>query len=401
VGPYRRSRRPLVPILAVLLPVLLVFGIWLGGHPSHLPGPVRDALVGDDDARLLDEAIDVIERDYYRPVSRSQLANRGVQGAVAGLGDRFSHYFDPTEYRLFARQTEGTFSGVGITVGPDRRGLRVASVIPSSPAARAGIRRGALIVAVDGRSIAGKDLEVSTALIRGRPGTPVRLTVVSAERRRVVTLRRRQIRAPIVRSRLIRFRGRTVGYVELSSFVSGAHAQVGTAVRGLLQRGAGGIVLDLRDNGGGLLDEAVLVASVFIPAGPIVSTDGRHRPRQVYRAEGGAIPRRVPLAVLVNHGTASASEIVAGAIQDRHRGELVGAHTFGKGVFQEVKPLSNGGALDITVGEYFLPSGRNLGGGGVREGSGLRPNVRAADNPRTRRDEALAAALRALAPKLR
>jgi carboxyl-terminal processing protease len=168
---------------------------------------------------------------------------------------------------------------------------------------------------------------------------------------------------------------------------------VGDAVRKLLKEGAQGVVLDLRDNGGGLLNEAVGVSSIFIPDGRIVSTKGRARPERVYDATGGAIDSKIPVVVLVNDRSASASEIVTGALQDRHRAKVVGTRTFGKGVFQEIEPLSNGGALDITVGEYFLPSGRNLGGGGVSRGSGVKPDVQAKDNPKTPRDEALLAAL--------
>ena len=143
----------------------------------------------------------------------------------------------------------------------------------------------------------------------------------------------------------------------------------------MLHAGAQALILDLRGNGGGLLDEAVKVASIFIPDGTIVSTDGRSQPRQVYVAKGDAIAPRIPMVVLVDRGTASAAEIVTGALKDRGRAKVVGTHTYGKGVFQEIETLPNGGALDITVGEYFTPSGRNLGGGGVREGAGIPPDV--------------------------
>jgi carboxyl-terminal processing protease len=172
---------------------------------------------------------------------------------------------------------------------------------------------------------------------------------------------------------------------------------VSSAVKRLLKQGATGVILDLRDNGGGLLNEAVMVSSVFIPDGKIVSTRGRSRPERVYEATGGAIDDKVPVVVLVNDRSASASEIVTGALQDRDRAKVVGTRTFGKGVFQEIEPLDNGGALDLTVGEYFLPSGRNLGGGGVSRGAGVTPDVRAKDDPKTPRDEALAVALREVA----
>jgi len=286
-------------------------------------------------------------------------------------------------------------------VRQDPKGLEVLGVFRGSPAQRAGIRPLDLITGVDGRSLAGKPSDYATALIRGRPGTAVRLTVSSGGRSRTLRIRRARISVPVVTSRLISFRGRKIGYVELASFTQGAGDQVRQAVARLLRRGASGIVLDLRGNGGGLLDESVSVASVFIPEGTVVSTRGRSRPRRVYDATGGAIPARIPVVVLVDHGTASASEIVSGALQDRHRAKIVGTRTFGKGVFQEIKPLSNGGALDITVGQYFLPSGRNLGGPGVREGAGIHPNVPVpGESPRTRADEALDAGLATLAREL-
>jgi carboxyl-terminal processing protease len=143
----------------------------------------------------------------------------------------------------------------------------------------------------------------------------------------------------------------------------------------MLHQGARGIVLDLRSNGGGLVEEAQLIASIFIPKGTIVTTRGRSQPTQTLAATGDAIRSSIPLVVLVDSNTASASEIVTAALQDHRRAIVVGRHTFGKGVFQEEEPLSNGGALDITVGEYFTPNGRNLGGGGVKEGAGITPEV--------------------------
>jgi carboxyl-terminal processing protease len=183
--------------------------------------------------------------------------------------------------------------------------------------------------------------------------------------------------------------GHKIAHVRLAGFTSGAHGEVAQAVKRLLDDGADGVVLDLRDNGGGLLNEAVMVSSVFIPDGKIVTTKGRSRPTQVYEATGGAIDTDVPVVVLVNDRSASASEIVTGALQDRDRATVVGTRTFGKGVFQEIEPLTNGGALDITVGEYFLPSGRNIGGGGVAKGDGITPDVKALDDPKTKPDEAL------------
>ena len=382
-------RRSSVLVIAVLVPVLLVTGIWLGGHPSVLPSVLRDRLVDDSDAQVYNEAVDIINRDYYRKVSRDQLLDKSLGAAVKSLDDQFSNYFSPKDYSDFQEVTQGQFSGVGMTVEETNKGLRVMTVYDGSPADKGGLKPGDIVIAVNGRSIAGSSSEASTARIKGPAGTPVTLTVKSGKGERPVKLERAQVDIPVVESSMERKGSRKVGHVRLAGFTSGAHGEVSQAVHKLLREGADGIVLDLRDNGGGLLNEAVLISSIFIPEGKIVSTKGRSRPEHVYEATGGAIPAKVPVAVLVNRQSASASEIVTGALQDRKRATVVGTRTFGKGVFQEIEQLSNGGALDITVGEYFLPSGRNIGGGGVAKGDGITPDVKAVDDPKTKPDEAL------------
>jgi carboxyl-terminal processing protease len=392
----RRSRRSLLPLLVILVPAMLVLGIWLGGHPTGLPEPVRDALVDETDGRVYEQAIDTLERDYYRKLDRKELLDQSLEQAVRSLDDRFSNYFAPRDYADFQEATEGRFEGVGMTVDKVANGLKVITVYEGSPAARGGLRPGDVITHVDGHTIAGSSSEESTTKIKGPAGTAVRLTVRSAKGGpHVITLKRAQVDIPVVRSEMRQENGREIAYVRLASFTSGAHEEVGDAVRKLLKDGARGVVLDLRDNGGGLLNEAVMISSIFVPDGKIVSTKGRSRPTHVYEATGGAIDSDIPVVVLVNDRSASASEIVTGALQDRKRATVVGTRTFGKGVFQEIEPLPNGGALDITVGEYFLPSGRNLGGGGVKRGAGVTPDVKAVDDPDTpKRDEALLAALR-------
>ena len=394
----RRRRRSLVPILVVLLPVLLVTGVWLGGHPDSLPGFARDTLVDDSDARVYEEAVDVLERDYFRKVDRKKLLNESLGSAIRSLDDQFSNYFTPSAYSDFQQATQGEFEGVGMTVEEIRRGLRVLTVYKGSPAGRGGLEPGDVITEVNGRSIAGRSSEESTARIKGEAGTSVTLTVVSGKRTREVKLERARVDIPVVEARMERSGGKRIAHVRLAGFTRGSHGELGSAVRRLLREGADGLVLDLRDNGGGLLDEAVLVSSIFIPDGEIVSTRGRSRPTQVYKATGGAISTKVPMVVLVNKQSASASEIVTGALQDRDRATVVGTKTFGKGVFQEIEQLANGGALDITVGEYFLPSGRNIGDG-VSKGAGIAPDVKAEDDPDTPPDEALRTALRTVTKK--
>jgi carboxyl-terminal processing protease len=383
---------------AALVILLLAGGIWLGGHPDSLPGFVRNALVSDSDSHLYDEGIDVIQADYYRKVNRNQLLDKALGSAVASLNDRFSNYFDPKAYHAFEESTNGQFEGVGMNVEQVPRGLRVVTVFKGSPAARGGVKPGDEITAVNGRSLRGVGSQEATARIKGPAGTKVTLTVVTGKAKpREIRLERSKLDVPVVESRMVHSGNEKIAYVELSSFTSGAHGEVNKAVRGLLGKGAKAVVLDLRDNGGGLLNEAVLISSIFIPQGKIVTTRGRARPEQVFEATGSSIDTKVPVVVLVNGDSASASEIVTGALQDRHRAKVVGTRTFGKGVFQEIKQLSNGGAMDLTVGEYFTPSGRNLGGGGPKKGAGITPDVKASDNPKTKRDEALDVAIKTVA----
>jgi carboxyl-terminal processing protease len=402
-----RSGRPRIAALVVGLLVALVVGVWLGGHPGWIPAGLRGPFVDQSGTHLVQEVLDDLSKEYYRPVNRTDLINKGLASAIASLNDPYSHYFDPTDYKSFENQSNPHLSGIGVDVLPDARGLRIVDAFPGSPAARAGLGRGDVILAVGSTSLANHTSEFASRLIRGRAGTRVTLTILSGGHRRSVSVTRANLVVPVASGRLVQYRGHKLGYLQFTSFTDGSGAELRNDVEMVLHQGAQALILDLRENGGGLLNEAVNVGSIFIPDGTIVSTAGRSQPRQVYVAKGGAISTSIPLVVLVDRGTASAAEIVTGALQDRHRALVVGTHTYGKGVFQEVQPLSNGGALDITVGEYFTPSGRNLGGPGVvqgrtvSEGAGIKPNVYANDNPHTRLDEALAVAERTVAAEIR
>jgi carboxyl-terminal processing protease len=395
----RRTRSPL--IVGVLVVITLLVGLLLGGHPSWLPGPVRSVFVATNGSdQIEDDVLGLLQRDYYRKVDRSTLVNTGLAAAVASLHDPYSHYYDPSLYRSFQNETSPHLSGVGIDVKVVSRGLFVVDVFAGSPAAKAGIARSDVITAVGSTSLANRSSNFSSGLIKGRAGTKVTLTILSGKRTRTVSIVRANINVPVAAGRIVTYHGTKLGYVELTSFTTGSGAEVRTQVEKVLHQGARGLILDLRENGGGLLEEAVNTASIFIPDGTIVSTDGRSQPRQVYMAKGDAISTKIPLVVLVDSGTASSSEIVTGALKDRGRAKVVGTHTYGKGVFQEIEPLPNGGALDFTVGEYFTPNGENLGGGGVLRGPGIKPDVYAYTSPHSHTDTALTVAERTVAAEL-
>jgi carboxyl-terminal processing protease len=376
--------------LALAAVVAALFaGIWIGGHPENLPDLVREALVESSitPESASDNALEVIEDFYFRETDAAQLEDASIRGMVSRLreeyDDRFSHYFDAEQLATFNESINGTFSGVGMTVGEvGKRGLRIGSVFKGSPADRAGFVAGDVIVSVDGESILGEGSELVVAKIKGPEGTEVTLGVRKGGKGepREVTLTREEITVPVTSTKVREVDGRTLGYVRLATFSDGASVALRRAVERVLGEGAEGIVLDLRANGGGLLPEAVLTSSVFIPEGDVVvKTSSRTQGDEVYRALGDSIDPP-PMVVLVNRDTASAAEILAAALQTSNDDPVVGTRTFGKGVFQQVIDLDNGGALDLTVGEFLTAEGVSLAG------KGLKPDVVAPERPRAERD---------------
>ena len=385
---------------AVALLAVAAGGLWLGGHPSWLPEPLRDAFVAEP-AGLTTEAAEAIEDHYYRPVGEQELGNASLQGMVRELrkrhGDRFTEYFSPESIESFNQQIEGRFSGIGLSVVEVKRGLRVVQVFPRSPADQAGIEVGDTVVSVEGESIAGQSSSEATKKIKGPEGTQVTIGVRGGKSKKVreLTLTRAEVTLPNVSSRVERVDGRKLGYVSFLSFSEGAHALLANAVRKVEKEGAEGIVLDLRHNGGGLLNEAVLSASLFLPEGEVVaSTESRSEGESIHKTVDGRITT-LPLVVLIDGGTASAAEILAAALADNRGAPVIGTRSFGKGVFQEEVKLSNGGALKLTVGEYFTPEGVNLA-----ESRGIHPDVKARDDSATKVDEAEQRAFEVLAERI-
>jgi carboxyl-terminal processing protease len=372
---------------AVALVAMLAIGLWLGGHPRALPDPLRDAFV-EEPSGLTAEAAEAIKDSYYRPVGEQELGNSSLQGMVRELrkrhGDRFTEYFSPESIESFNQQIEGRFSGIGLSVVEAKKGLRVAQVFPRSPADEAGIEVGDTVVSVEGESIAGVSSDEATQKIKGPEGTEVTIGVHDSKTKKVreLTLTRAEVTLPNISSRVEKVGGRKLGYVRFLSFSEGAHAQLGEAVKKVQKEGAEGIVLDLRHNGGGLLGEAVRTASLFLPEGEVVvTTDSRSQGENVYETGDGRVSA-LPLVILIDRATASAAEILTAALADNGDAKIIGSRSFGKGVFQEEQPLANGGALKLTVGEYFTPDGVNLA-----ESRGIHPDVKVKDDPATPADE--------------
>jgi carboxyl-terminal processing protease len=365
----------------------LVAGLAVAAFVVWLAGGIAD----DDDP--VAQAREVIEDNYFKDVPGEQLEQSSIRGMVDELrrsyDDRFSHYFTPQQLHRFESATSGRFSGVGLVVNEVPRGLRVALVYPDTPAEEAGISEGDVITAVDGKSIAGEPADVSTAEIKGPPGSDVELRVVSAGTGKAseINVKRASVRIPAVQGALRGVDGHKVGWVRFTTFSEGAHGELREELERLYRRGAEGAIIDLRGNGGGLLNEAVLSASVFVEDGVVVSTRSRTQGDRSYEAAGDALDPR-PTVVLVNRDSASASEILAAALKEYEVATVVGTRTFGKGTFQEVIALPAGGAVDLTIGQYLTADGTSIAGEGVK------PDVRAEDDRRTpRTDEGLQQAL--------
>jgi carboxyl-terminal processing protease len=358
----------------LLIGTAFVAGAALGPNLGSLGLAFAQDSAHTDMYQMLKVFGDVMQRvraEYVDPVDDKDLIENAINGMLTGL-DPHSSYMNAKAFKDMQIQTKGEFGGLGIEVSEDKGIIKVVSPIDDTPAARAGIKPGDIITALDGKTLIGMSLNDAVDKMRGPPNSKIVLTIKrqDVEKPLEVSLIRETIKIQVVKSRM---EPNDIGYVRLSQFTEQADAGIKAAVKALRAQNGGklrGLVLDLRNNPGGLLDQAVSVSSDFIDQGEIVSTRARHpEDSQRWDAKGEDILKGAPLVVLINGGSASASEIVSGALQDHRRAILLGTGSFGKGSVQTVIPLPGNGAMRLTTARYYTPSGRSI------QGLGITPDV--------------------------
>ena len=353
----------------------LLLGLGLGVGQAVLADRATSQKVPLDDIRNFVEILERVKQEYVEPVDESTLMQNAIRGMLSGL-DPHSSYLDASEFKEMQINTSGRFGGLGIEVQMEDGFVKVVTPIDDTPAARAGLQPGDLIIKLDDTQVKGLSLTDAVNRMRGEPGSQIRLTILREKQDApfVVTLTRDVINVQSVKRRLLE---PGYGYVRITQFRNDAGKDLEDALSKLVAENKAplrGLVLDLRNNPGGLLTAAVEVTDVFQDSGLVVYTQGREKTsRQDFPSKPGDSLRGAPMVVLVNGGSASASEIVAGALQDNKRALVVGTRTFGKGSVQTVLPLPSGDAIKLTTARYYTPGGRSIQAEGIDPDIALQP----------------------------
>ncbi len=319
---------------------------------------------------LFGDVLERIRRDYVEPVEEKQLIENAINGMLSAL-DPHSSYMNPKSYKDMQVQTKGEFGGLGIEVTMDNGVIKVVSPIDDTPASKAGIQPGDLIFALDGEPVQGLTLQEAVERMRGKVGTPIKISIRRGTKDPFdVTLTRETIKVKPVKFRL---EGGDIGYIRVTSFTEQTTPGVLDAVEKLKKEAGNklkGYIIDLRNNPGGLLDQAIAMSDAFLDKGEIVSVKARKNDDvQRWNAKPGDVANGLPIVVLMNGGSASASEIVAGALQDHRRAIVLGTRSFGKGSVQTIMQVTGGGAIRLTTALYFTPSGRSI------QKEGIKPDI--------------------------
>lgn len=345
--------------------------LWVTGPAARASQVVPASMLNNPKFAQFVTVYRTIENHTIWQTSPSSLLSGAINGMVGTLHDQYSNYLTSSELQGLNQMLSPTFTGIGIEVSVAGPPLRVEAVFPGSPAAKAGIRAGDEIVAVNGQSVTAVPPVVAVARLRGRAGTTVAVTVSQGGVSRTVRIERATIQLPTVFSRMLPGR---VGYMAIADFGNDTGSEAQSQFRQLVRQGARGILLDLRDNPGGDVSQALTVADLFVPPGPVVTLKYKN-PLQDHTYDSTGPGTKLPVVVLVDGNTASAAEILAAAISERQGGTLVGTRTFGKGIVQEVISLPGNAALKLTVARYYTPNGHYI------EHVGLKPAIVDAETP--------------------
>lgn len=365
------NRKWLNRIAGGLLAILLLVGAFAGGvafdRIRRIGSVLSSAQSASSVASAVGEVAGIIEEKALTPSSETSLTTAAINGMLESLEDSYAVYYDAAHYQYLQEQNSGTFDGIGVTITSVDGKVVVVSVLEGSPAEKAGIKANDVIVSIDGETQDAWDVDDVVLRIRGEEGTSVTLGIQreGESSLRTFTVTRAAIDVPNVESELLES---DIGYISLYTFNEQSANDVRSAIEDLSQQGAKGFILDLRDNPGGLLTAAVDVSSLFVDSGVIVRVEDRDGVAKEYQATGEAATD-APLVVLINGNSASASEIVSGALQDYGRATLVGERSYGKGSVQEIEELTSGGAIKLTVAHYVTPKNR------VIDKIGLTPDV--------------------------
>lgn len=298
----------------------------------------------------------LIEEHYYVPVDSEKLYEGMLKGLFWGIGDPYSAYLTDKEYNDLMISTTGEYHGIGVTIAPDDNGfINVVAPMDGSPADKAGIKSGDKIIGVDGVEYKGDTIDAAASAMRGSEGTKVSIQILRKNETLEFELKRAKITMETVKYEIIE---NDLGYIRISSFEKHTADDFKDALRTLESSGVSGLIIDLRDNPGGLVEVSVEVADCLLPEGIITYTEDRQKEKKYFKSKPGATD--LPFVLLVNGGSASASEIVAGAVKDYDCGEIVGTTSYGKGIIQEIVPLNNGGATKLTIMQYFSPNGNTI-----------------------------------------
>jgi carboxyl-terminal processing protease len=354
---------------AVAAAVLIFWaGIAVGSgrvHFTSTAGPANNDLPSRLDYSSVDEVYQQLKDNYNGKLTEAQLLDGIKAGLANATNDPYTEYFTPAEAKAFNNQLNNSFSGIGAELGKDADGnLIVVSPISGFPADKAGLKAQDVIASIDGKSTSGQSVDEAVSKIRGKAGSKVKLEIVrNKSEQKTLTITRENITVPSVHSDMLEG---SIGYIRINTFADDTAGLMTTAAASLKQQGAKGIILDLRNNPGGLLEAAVAVSSKWLDPGTTILQEKRgDTVVQTYRAEGDSPLKSVPTVVLVNQGSASASEITAGALHDNKAATIIGEKTFGKGVVQQLLPLKDGGQLKVTVASWYRPNGQNINKKGI------------------------------------